>query len=565
MTKTDRNVAHSIENLDAGVANEYISESTENINNTIYEEDYLTNKGISKEFKQQIKITCEKTANNHLKSEMDSVLLQAINTVFHDGGLDKYDDTSKAEKTSPKHSMDCIPSSKNTGVNIHIDENINNLLLIRTLSTENSATDINEMPSKYFDKYSSKLKEVNTNKVLLLDPENIYESEIGDMKVNKVAKDKQKRFHTSKANSKQFIEFFNEEKVLLTERKKSLNTVMRKITVEESTKKSHSLLMKTTEDLINRNGRLSFDVPVMDEKTEYLNLSSVCEDGVQIMPFFLKESPLSQEVRTAQSSRKIDEAINMHIDVRQETPGKKVFKCFGTVKLYENKLQLLPFPLCRSVSACSSGIADSLNTGTINPIPERNPSEEWNAIAKSFYDPSFPTERVSQLKILQSRPYNTILPKLEQNGENCIHLQERGIGEYSAKIMAQKTAISFLCKIINVVPPSQRCLNAILLSKWSCFKFQNIRNGISKRLVTTEILSQPQMKSIQLLLSEVNTATVKGRLQSADEKDWNSQNVFMNTQISKTEKLLYLEKLCQSRKRKYEYLEKAVTSGKTEM
>ncbi|XP_063145591.1 coiled-coil domain-containing protein 73 [Candoia aspera] len=434
--------AYSIEHLDADVANECISENTENINNTIHEEDYLTNKEISKEPKQQIKITCEKTANNHLKSEMDSVLLQAINAVFHDGGLDEYD-TSKAEKTPPKHS---IPSSKNTGVNMHINENINNLLLIRTLSIENSARDINEMPSKHFDKYSSRLKEANTNKVLLLDSENIYESEIGGMKVNKVAKVKQRHFHTSKDNSEQFTEFFNEEKVLLTEREKSLNTVMRKITVEESTKKSHSLLMKTTEDLINRNGRLSFDLPVMDEKTEYLNLSR-CQDEVQIMPLFLKESPLSQEIN-AESSRKIDEAINLSTDVREETP----------------------------VSACSSRIADSLNTGTINPIPKRNSSEEWNAIAKSFYDPSFPTEHA-----------------------------------------------------------------------------------------TTEILLQPQMKSIQLLLSEVNTATAKEHLQATEEKDWNSQNVFMNTQISKTGKWLYLEKLCQSRKRKYAFLEKEVASGKTEM
>lgn len=67
--------------------------------------------------------------------------------------------------------------------------------------------------------------------------------------------------------------------------------------------------------------------------------------------------------------------------------------------------QLLSFPLCWSVSACSSRNPDSLNTGTINPIPKRNPSAEWNAIANNFYDPSFPTEHVSQLKILQSRPW----------------------------------------------------------------------------------------------------------------------------------------------------------------
>ncbi|XP_039211921.1 coiled-coil domain-containing protein 73 isoform X2 [Crotalus tigris] len=427
-------LGHSVDHLGAGVANEGISESPENINNTIHKEDYLANKEISEEPKEQIKIACEKTANNHMKSEMDSILLPAINT----GNLDKYNDISNEEKTSPKHN---ISANKNIGINIHIDENINNLLLGRALSTENSATGVHEMPSKHFDNYSSELKEVNT-KILLLDTQDIHESETGDMKINEVAKDKQINTHTSKDNSEQFTEFLNEEK----EREKSLNTMMKKITVEESTKQSCSLLMKTTENLINRNRRLSFNLPVVEEKTEYLDLSRKRQEEIQIMPVSLKERPLSQEMKTAQSSRKIDKIINMPSDVRQETP----------------------------VSTCSSRTADSLNTGTTNPIPKRNPSAEWNAIANSFYDPFFPTEHA-----------------------------------------------------------------------------------------TTEILLQPQMKSIQLLLSEVNTATVKGNLHSIE--DGNSQNVFMDTQISKTENLLYLEKLCQSRKRKYEYLEKTAISGKMEM
>ncbi|XP_026520437.1 coiled-coil domain-containing protein 73-like [Notechis scutatus] len=362
---------HSIDYLGAGIECisesteniECISESTENMNNTIHEEDYLTNKGISEKPKEQIKITCEKTANNHMKSEMDSVLLPVIST----GDLDKYN-TSNAEKT-PKLN---ISSSQNVGINIHIDENINNLFLRRALSTENSVRGVHEMPNKHFDKHSSKLKEMNT-KVLLLDSQDLHESEIGDMTINEVAKVKQINLHTSKDNSEQFTDFFNEEK----EREKSLNTIMRKITVEGSTKKSCSLLMKPTENLINGNGRLSFDLPVMDKKTEYLDLSRKCQDEVQIMPLSLKERPLSQEIKNAQSSRKIDKIINMHSDVSQEIP----------------------------VSACSSRNADSLNTGTINPIPKRNPSAEWNAIANSFYDPSFPSEHVSQLKILQNRPW----------------------------------------------------------------------------------------------------------------------------------------------------------------
>lgn len=58
----------------------------------------------------------------------------------------------------------------------------------------------------------------------------------------------------------------------------------------------------------------------------------------------------------------------------------------------------------QSASTPINRVADTLNTGSSNPGPKRNPNEEWNAIEKAFYDPSFPTEHVSQLKILQSRP-----------------------------------------------------------------------------------------------------------------------------------------------------------------
>jgi hypothetical protein len=43
-------------------------------------------------------------------------------------------------------------------------------------------------------------------------------------------------------------------------------------------------------------------------------------------------------------------------------------------------------------------VADTLNNWSIHPDPKGEPSEERNAIAKTFYDSSFPTEHVSQLK-----------------------------------------------------------------------------------------------------------------------------------------------------------------------
>ena len=66
---------------------------------------------------------------------------------------------------------------------------------------------------------------------------------------------------------------------------------------------------------------------------------------------------------------------------------------------------LLPFPLCQSASTHYNRASDTLNSGSINVDPKINPSEEWNAMPKTFSDPSFPTEHVSQLKIPQSRTW----------------------------------------------------------------------------------------------------------------------------------------------------------------
>lgn len=70
----------------------------------------------------------------------------------------------------------------------------------------------------------------------------------------------------------------------------------------------------------------------------------------------------------------------------------------------ENKLQLLPFPFRQSGSTSSNGAADTWNTSGIHRDPQGDPTEEWNAMPKTFYDSSFPTEHVSQLKILRTRP-----------------------------------------------------------------------------------------------------------------------------------------------------------------
>lgn len=64
----------------------------------------------------------------------------------------------------------------------------------------------------------------------------------------------------------------------------------------------------------------------------------------------------------------------------------------------------LSFPVCQSDTASFSRVADTVSDGSIYPDPKGQPGEGRNATAKTLYDSSFPTEPVSQLKILLSRP-----------------------------------------------------------------------------------------------------------------------------------------------------------------
>lgn len=70
----------------------------------------------------------------------------------------------------------------------------------------------------------------------------------------------------------------------------------------------------------------------------------------------------------------------------------------------ENTVHLLSFPVCQSDTGSFSRAADTVSDWSIHPDPKGQPGEGRNATAKTLYDASFPTEHVSQLKILLSRP-----------------------------------------------------------------------------------------------------------------------------------------------------------------
>nr|XP_028585920.1 coiled-coil domain-containing protein 73 isoform X2 [Podarcis muralis]XP_028585928.1 coiled-coil domain-containing protein 73 isoform X2 [Podarcis muralis]XP_028585937.1 coiled-coil domain-containing protein 73 isoform X2 [Podarcis muralis]XP_028585947.1 coiled-coil domain-containing protein 73 isoform X2 [Podarcis muralis]XP_028585953.1 coiled-coil domain-containing protein 73 isoform X2 [Podarcis muralis]XP_028585962.1 coiled-coil domain-containing protein 73 isoform X2 [Podarcis muralis] len=422
------------EHLERNVRNEFIFEINENINNAPHEGASSTNKALAEESKVQDIATGEEITNGLSKTETSSILSQKVEnnyTNLHNVCFDRYDDICKetpsqsfssttsnillckesntnpeeihsdnacehnkcCEQSSTCSTQEKIPpspasSNDNLGVNtlITTDGNMNHLPLIMNfnLNAENSSKYINDIPSRQSDKDDSILTEVteetpeSTNESLSLHPENGCESQIEDLKVNKFAEDEQKEFHTSKTTCEQSFVVCEKQGIQIKEREEpSSGPDTREMVVKGSTEDSCSLSIKTREDLVNRSGWPPFDSATMDKKAEKTsadsNLPRVCEGEIQTVcnstsekvPS-LKEKLLSQEVKN-QSSWEVEQTMNMNAAVREDT----------------------------LVSTHSNGIADTLNTGSINPGPKRNPSEEWNAIVKTFYDPSFPTEHVA--------------------------------------------------------------------------------------------------------------------------------------------------------------------------
>ncbi|KAM6274352.1 LOW QUALITY PROTEIN: coiled-coil domain-containing protein 73 [Porphyrio hochstetteri] len=171
---------------------------------------------------------------------------------------------------------------------------------------------------------------------------------------------------------------------LLKEQKDSLNsTVPGRKFAEGNLKESCSLPMRTSGNLVNMSGRSSFDLSTSDKKAEktpvylnFLELSS-CSRVNQMRgqatwtsaskePFLFKEKLPCLVENTKVISRTQCQNLSENVDRRETGLGSTSF----------------------------NRAADTLNTSSIHRDPQGDPSEEWNATAKTFYDSSFPTEHV---------------------------------------------------------------------------------------------------------------------------------------------------------------------------
>ncbi|NXT58385.1 CCD73 protein, partial [Pluvianellus socialis] len=196
---------------------------------------------------------------------------------------------------------------------------------------------------------------------------------------------------------------------LLKEKKDSLNsTVPGRKFAEGDLKESCSLPMRTSGNLVNISGRSSFDLSTSDKKAEktsvylnFLDLSS-CSRVNQMR---------GQDTWTSGS--------------KEPSLLKEKLPCLVENMKFISKTQFKN--LSENVDRRETGLgstsfnraADTLNTSSIHRDPQGDPSEEWNAMAKTFYDSSFPTEHVKEgftaLQQEQKSPHTTVTPARSEN------------------------------------------------------------------------------------------------------------------------------------------------------
>ncbi|XP_019495031.1 PREDICTED: coiled-coil domain-containing protein 73 [Hipposideros armiger] len=183
-----------------------------------------------------------------------------------------------------------------------------------------------------------------------------------------------------------FVDVNERQHTLLnnTEKTESLSDIVSgKIYSEGQLEESCALHIKPSGDLVNRSGRSAFDLSTSDKKTEK---TPVYVNVLEPSPWSKVNQIESQTVSTSTCS------IPLLLKERPTGPSENI--------------KIVSMTLCKNIgvdeirkdigpdTTSINRVADTLNNSTIHPDPKGEPSEERNAIAKTFYDSSFPTEHV---------------------------------------------------------------------------------------------------------------------------------------------------------------------------
>ncbi|NWR29264.1 CCD73 protein, partial [Tachuris rubrigastra] len=169
---------------------------------------------------------------------------------------------------------------------------------------------------------------------------------------------------------------------LLKEKKDLLNsTVPGRKFAEGHLKESCSLPIRTSGNLVNISGRSSFDLSSSDKKAEktplyfnFLDLSSCSRvNQTRGQPTWTSKEPSLLKLPCLVENTKMT----------SKTQGQNLSENADTGETGQG-------------STSSTRAANTLNTSNIHQDPQGDPSEEWNAMAKTLYDSSFPTEHVKE-------------------------------------------------------------------------------------------------------------------------------------------------------------------------
>ncbi|NWU45129.1 CCD73 protein, partial [Hylia prasina] len=191
---------------------------------------------------------------------------------------------------------------------------------------------------------------------------------------------------------------------LLKEKKDSWNsTVPGTKFAEGHVKESCSLPMRTSGNLVNISARSSFDLSTSDKKAEktplyfnFLPLGSCARvnqmrgqatwTSTSKEPSLLKDKP---------------PCLVENTNIISNTQGQNLSENVDSGETGQDSSSL-------------NRAANTLNTSSIHREPQGEPSEEWNATAKAFYDFSFPTEHVKEgfaaLQNKQKSSHMTVTP-----------------------------------------------------------------------------------------------------------------------------------------------------------
>ncbi|XP_069927800.1 coiled-coil domain-containing protein 73 isoform X3 [Oryctolagus cuniculus] len=189
----------------------------------------------------------------------------------------------------------------------------------------------------------------------------------------------------TKPNHFLFVNVNERQHTLLnnTETTESLNDIVSgRMYSEGQLEESHSFPIKPSGDLVNTSGRSAFDLPTSDKKPE----------KTPVYTNFLNPSPWSK-VNQIESQTVSTSTSSIPVLLKERPLGPSEHKKIISVTLGKNvddiKKDIEPD------TTSMNRVADTLNNWSIHPDPKGGPSEERNAIAKTFYDSSFPTEHVN--------------------------------------------------------------------------------------------------------------------------------------------------------------------------